>query len=86
VILITYQLGVYLYFSRAGIGVKAMTSTFWTRKAITLGVTIVAVTCTVTFLSAGLTQPKPFVSAVLSDQWQCTKTAGIITVCIKKGG
>jgi hypothetical protein len=63
-----------------------MTSTFWTRKAIGLGVAILIATCTVTFLSAGLTQPKPFVSAVLSDQWQCTKTAGIITVCIKKGG
>jgi len=63
-----------------------MTSTFWTRKAIALGVAIVTITCTVTFLSVGLTQPKPFVSAVLSDQWQCTKTVGIITVCTKKRG
>jgi hypothetical protein len=63
-----------------------MTSTFWTRKAIALGVAIVTATCTVTFLSVGWTQPKPFASAVLSDQWQCTKTAGIITVCTKNGG
>jgi hypothetical protein len=61
-----------------------MTSTFWTRKAIAFGVAIVSVTCAATFLSVGLTQPKPFVSAVLSDQWQCTKTVGIITVCTKK--
>jgi hypothetical protein len=61
-----------------------MTSSFWTRKAIALGAAVVAVTCTVTFLSVGLTQPKPVVSSVLSDQWQCTKTAGIITVCTKK--
>jgi hypothetical protein len=61
-----------------------MTSSFWTHKAIALGVAVVAVTCTVTFFSVGLTQPKPVASSVLSDQWQCTKTAGIVTVCTKK--
>jgi hypothetical protein len=25
-------------------------------------------------------------SAVLSDHWQCTRTAGIVTVCTKKPG
>jgi hypothetical protein len=66
--------------------VKAMTSTFWTRKAIAFGVAVVTLTCTVAFLSVGLAQPKPFAGAVLSDPWQCTKTAGIVTVCIKKRG
>jgi hypothetical protein len=61
-----------------------MTSTFWTRKAIALGVAIVTLTCTATFLSVGLTQPRPLAGAVLSDPWQCTTTAGIITVCTKK--
>jgi hypothetical protein len=37
------------------------------------------------FLSVKLTQPKPFESSVLT-QWQCTKTAGILTVCTKKNG
>jgi hypothetical protein len=63
-----------------------MTSTFWTRKAMALGVAIVTLTCTATYLSVGLTQPKPFVSAILSDPWQCTKTVGFITVCTKKDG
>jgi hypothetical protein len=31
-----------------------------------------------------LTGPKPFASDVLNAQWQCTRTAGIITVCTKK--
>jgi len=61
-----------------------MTSSFWTPKTIALGVAVVVATCTVTFFSVGLPQTTPFVSAVLSDQWQCTKTVGIITVCTKK--
>jgi hypothetical protein len=66
-------------------GVKAMNWNSQTRKAILLAIALLAIAGTA-FVSAGLTQPKPFDSVVLSDQWQCTRTAGILTVCTKKPG
>ena len=38
------------------------------------------------FASVELTRPKPFTSVMLNGQWQCTRTAGILTVCTKKPG
>ena len=63
-----------------------MTWTFWTRKATVLTVAILAVAGTAAFASVGLTRSEPVASVMLSDQWQCTKTAGILTVCTKKPG
>ena len=63
-----------------------MTWTFWTRKATVLTIAILAVAGTAAFTSVGLTRSEPVASAMLSDQWQCTKTAGILTVCTKKPG
>jgi hypothetical protein len=56
-----------------------------TRKATLLAIAMLAI-AGAAFASAGLTQPKRFDSVVLSDQWQCTKTAGILTVCTKRPG
>jgi hypothetical protein len=69
---------------RTGTGVMAMTPSLWTRKQIAVLVAISTLVCTVGFLAIGWTSPKPFASDVLNAQWQCTKTAGIITVCTKK--
>jgi hypothetical protein len=66
-------------------GVKAMNWTSQTRKAIVLTIAVLAL-AGAAFVSVGLTRPKPFDSVVLSDQWQCTRTAGILTVCTKKPG
>jgi hypothetical protein len=55
-----------------------------TRKATLLVIAMLAIAGAA--FASGLTQPKPFDSVVLSDQWQCTKTAGILTVCTKKPG
>jgi len=63
-----------------------MTWTFWTRRATVLTIAILAVAGTAAFASVGLTRSEPVASAMLSDQWQCTKTARILTVCTKKPG
>jgi hypothetical protein len=63
-----------------------MTWTFWTRKATVLTIAILAVAGTAAVASVGLTRSEPVASAMLSDQWRCTKTAGILTVCTKKPG
>ena len=36
--------------------------------------------------SISLARSTPVESAVLSDRWQCTRTAGVLTVCTKKPG
>jgi hypothetical protein len=71
-------------FGRTGTGVMAMTPTLWTRKQIAVLVAISTLACAVLFLAIGWTGPKPFASDVLNTQWQCTRTAGILTVCTKK--
>jgi len=61
-----------------------MTPTLWTRKQIAILVAISTLACAVVFLAIGLASSKPFASDVLNTQWQCTRTAGILTVCTKK--
>jgi hypothetical protein len=63
-----------------------MTKKSWTRKAITLIVATLTLVCAFALLSAGATRPEPFASPVLNAQWQCTKTAGILTICTKNPG
>jgi hypothetical protein len=63
-----------------------MTRTLWTRKSIVFIVAILVLAGSAAVLSVSLTHPTPFASAVLSAQWQCTKTAGILTVCTKNPG
>jgi Spy/CpxP family protein refolding chaperone len=63
-----------------------MTRKPWTRKATALIVATLTLVCTFALLSASATRPEPFASPALNAQWQCTKTAGILTVCTKKPG
>lgn len=59
-----------------------MIGTLWTYKEIVLAVVILVLAGTGTFLSFNLIRPKPFASAILTE-WQCTRTAGILTVCTR---
>jgi hypothetical protein len=61
-------------------------NTSWTRKAALVAIAMLAVAGAAAFASVELTRPKPFTSVMLDGQWQCTRTAGILTVCTKKPG
>jgi hypothetical protein len=56
--------------------------TLRTYKEIVLVAAILALAGTSAFLSAKLIRPHPFASPVLTE-WQCTRTAGILTVCTR---
>ena len=58
----------------------------WTRKRIALMAAIVALASSAAYASISLTRSTPVESAVLSDRWKCTRTAGVLTVCTKKPG
>jgi len=60
-----------------------MIGTLSTYKAIALAAAILLLAGTGTFLSFKLIQPKPYASAILTE-WQCTRTAGIVTVCTRR--
>jgi DMSO reductase anchor subunit len=57
-----------------------MIGTLWMYKEIVLAAAILVLAGTGTFLSFKSIRPKPFESAILTE-WQCTRTAGILTVC-----
>jgi hypothetical protein len=57
-----------------------------TRKVILLAIAMLAIAGAAMFASVELTRPRPFDSVMLNGQWQCTKTAGILTVCTRKPG
>lgn len=59
-----------------------MIATLWTYKEIVLAVAILVLAGTGTFLSFNMISPKPFASSILTE-WQCTRTAGILTVCTR---
>jgi hypothetical protein len=56
--------------------------TFWTRKEMVLVAAILALAGAGAFLSIKLIRPQPFASSILSE-WQCTRTAGVLTVCTR---
>ena len=60
-----------------------MIGTLWTYKEIVLAAVILLLASTARFLSVKLIRPKPFASAILTE-WQCTRTAGIVTVCTRR--
>lgn len=66
--------------------IRTLNWKLWTRKQIALVAVIVALASSAAYASVSLTRSTPVASAVLSDPWQCTKTAGIVTVCTKKRG
>jgi hypothetical protein len=57
-----------------------------TRKATLLAIAMLALAGAGAFASIELSRPRPFDSVMLNGQWQCTRTAGILTVCTKKPG
>jgi hypothetical protein len=57
---------------------------FWTRRPLV--VALLALACGAACVSFGVARPEPVASAALSGPWQCTRTAGILTVCTKKPG
>jgi len=66
--------------------IRTLNWNLWTRRQIALVAAIAALGSSAAYLSVNLTRPTPVQSAVLSDHWQCTRTAGIVTVCTKKPG
>ena len=58
----------------------------WKRRRIALIAAAVVLASGAALASVNLARPKPVDSAVLDNPWQCTKTAGFITVCTKKPG
>jgi hypothetical protein len=58
----------------------------WTRKRIALMAAILVLASGAAYASISLARSTPVESAVLSDRWQCTRTAGVLTVCTKKPG
>lgn len=61
-------------------------NTSWTRKTTLIAIATLALAGAAAFVSVELARPRPFSSVMLNDQWQCTRTAGIFTVCTKKPG
>ncbi len=59
--------------------------THWTIKGTVLAAAILTLALTASFLAIMLVRPQPIASSVLTE-WQCTKTAGVVTVCTKKPG
>jgi hypothetical protein len=59
--------------------------THWTSKEMVLAATILTLAFAAAFLAIVLVRPHPVASSVLTE-WQCTKTAGVVTVCTKKPG
>ena len=56
----------------------------WTRKALVVAALMFA--SGAAYVALGVARPEPVASAALSGPWQCTRTAGILTVCTKKPG
>ena len=61
-------------------------NTSWIRKATLVAIAMLALAGAAAFVSVELTGPSPVSSVMLNNQWQCTRTAGILTVCTKKPG
>jgi hypothetical protein len=57
-------------------------NTRWTRKEFALILMIVTFICAVIFLLYNLAPPKPFPSAKLGADWQCTASL-LVTSCIR---
>jgi len=60
-----------------------MIGTLGTRRQRAGTIAIVALGCALALLSIQLMRPKPLSIAGLGVEWQCSKTAGILTVCPK---
>jgi hypothetical protein len=66
--------------------IRTLNWNLWTRRQIALMAVIVTLASGAAYLSVGLVRARPVQSAVLGDHWQCTRSAGVLTVCTKKPG
>jgi hypothetical protein len=60
-----------------------MIRAFWNSKRLGLTVVIATLVCAVALLSISLMNPKPAADTGLGVGWQCSKRAGLLTVCTK---
>jgi hypothetical protein len=60
-----------------------MIRAFWNSKRLGLTVAIATLVCAVVLLSLSLMNPKPTPDPGLGAGWQCSKRAGVLTVCTK---
>jgi hypothetical protein len=67
-----------------GTGVKAISWTLSTRHTILLILAIPTLAGAAVFLALTLSRPQPLAETAMGDQWQCSKTAYIVTTCTKK--
>jgi hypothetical protein len=58
--------------------------TNWTTKRM-LVAAMLTPALAISFFTIASMRPQPYVSSVLTE-WQCTRTAGVVTVCTKKPG
>jgi hypothetical protein len=55
----------------------------WTWKGIALVGALAAAGCVVTVLSVGLASPEPVAGAALGPEWQCSRSAFVLTTCTR---
>jgi hypothetical protein len=55
----------------------------WTSRQLRLPVAIVTLIGVAAFVSIGLAHPKPTSDGGLGAGWECSKTAGMLTVCTR---
>jgi hypothetical protein len=60
-----------------------MFGTVWNRKQLGFVALILTLACAAAFLSIALVHPKPTSNGTLGVGWQCSKTAGLLTVCTR---
>jgi hypothetical protein len=60
-----------------------MTYPFWSRKWFAFIVATAVLAGATLLVSNGLTRPKAFPYAAVSGEWQCSKTAGLLTICTR---
>jgi len=52
-----------------------------TRRSLVLVAAVVALTCAVSVVALGMSDPEPVASTGLGPDWQCTRLAFIFTTC-----
>jgi hypothetical protein len=66
--------------------IRTLNWNMWTRKRIALVAAILVLASGAAYGSVSLARSTPVQSAVLSDHWQCSRTAIIFTVCTRNPG
>ena len=58
-----------------------MPQNWWTRKSLVLTAAVVALTCAISFVAMGLSDPEPAAGTALGPEWQCSRLAFVFTTC-----